>query len=172
MANTMTQKQIDLLSKLQVERDCTGVAEARLLSDLRAAWNQNKATKMMASGVINDLLKAPVSEQGRRHIQELDPGIYQTHDGKLIRVYLGQNSGRMLAKNIERGEDGSIRFMYLGIAKRYVPEDARRLSREEVGDANLAMDSTICLVCGIRLDDPESVQRGIGPVCFQNYGSV
>lgn len=169
MANTMSQPQIDLVNKLKVERDMSDPTAARALHLLQEAWREDRATKIVASGIIGDLLKAPVNGAGRKHLKELDPGIYKTPDDHLIRVYLGQNSGRMLAKMVVVGGD-SFWFQYMGVAKKCVPEGSRRLTVEEVGSATLALDSTICLVCGRRLDDPESVQRGIGPICRQNYG--
>jgi len=169
VANTMSQKQVDLINRLKVERDMSDPCAARGLRRLQEAWTSNRATKTVASSVITELMNAPVNVEGRRHLKELDPGIYKTPDDNLIRVYLGQNSGRMLAKLVVVGGEG-FWFQYMGIAKKFVPEGSRRLTVEEVGSATLALDSTICLVCGRRLDDPESVQRGIGPICRQNYG--
>ena len=46
--------------------------------------------------------------------------------------------------------------------ERLVHETAQRVARDEACGPR-----TACVVCGRRLDDPRSVQRGIGPECWQ-----
>jgi hypothetical protein len=60
-----------------------------------------------------------------------------------------------------------VGYHYLGAAARHLPTTARRLSLAEVGAMGKTFDH--CLTCGRRLDDPESVDRGIGPVCAKKY---
>lgn len=89
-----------------------------------------------------------------------------------VRVYLGQQSGQMLAKRIHAEADGGewvVSYEYLGLASKVLTPDTTpvRMSLEEVGEMGIAFNH--CLICSRRLDDPESVDRGIGPVCAANY---
>lgn len=97
---------------------------------------------------------------------EPDAGMYRLGDGTIVRVYLGQKSGRMLAKKLcgyGSGDEGHWRYEYMGAASRFVSADTARLPLEEA-KAFGRMTGTCC-VCARRLDVPESVEAGIGPVC-------
>lgn len=164
--NTVTQEQIDRIDRLKAERKPTGEALAALAL-LRLEWNRGLATELRAEQVIGKMVTLPIRNRAR----QVAPGVYETATG-LVRVYLGQQSGRTLAKLVMWDGDKRVWFQYMGLATKHVPADARRLTPDEIGNAALAMHSTVCLVCGRRLDDPDSVQRGIGPVCIVNYGSL
>lgn len=163
--STMTQAQVDLVSRLKEERAPDSAARVEL-SFLRQDYMRGEATELNAEHVIKKMLELPFRNRARY----VDPGVYETATG-LVRVYHGQRSGRTLAKLVLWNDD-RVWFQYMGLAQKHVPGDARRLTPEEIGSAALAMNSTLCFVCGRRLDVPESVQRGIGPVCAQNYGSL
>jgi urease beta subunit len=83
--------------------------------------------------------------------------------GKVIRVYPGRQSGRMLAAEITA--DGPV---YLGAAFRFVKPD-QRLSHDEA--AKYGAQFGICCVCAAPLTDPVSVAAGIGPICSGRYNS-
>lgn len=121
------------------------------------------------SNVIGVVLDMPVTSVPAPR-EERRAGIYESQ-GAVFRVYLGQQSGKMLVKLVELpGVDQLFpepSYRYLGSADKHLPADARRLPLEEVG--RLGVASGTCLVCGRRLDDPESVDRGIGPVCAARY---
>jgi hypothetical protein len=165
MVNTITEKQVTFLNKLQLERDLTDCGPS--LEFLRQHYREERATSKEASAVISVLMGAPKRAVFDRH--DLQAGVYDTGEGRLVRVYLGQNSGHMLSKEVYICGDGSIDYVYLGLASANIPPTARRLPREEVAERTLALGSTTCLVCGRGLDVPESVDRGIGPVCWENY---
>lgn len=164
--NTVTETQVERIDRLKAERKPNGEALAAL-AILRLEWNRGVATELRAEQVIGKLMTLPLRNRARH----IDPGVYETATG-LVRVYWGQHSGRTLAKLVMWNGDKHVWFQYMGLAAKHVPADARRLTPDEIGNAALAMHSTVCLVCGRRLDDPESVQRGIGPVCIKNYGSL
>lgn len=92
--------------------------------------------------------------------EAIQRGVYLV-DGTVIRVYLGRQSGRMLAAEITA--DGS---QYLGAASRFVKAD-QRLSMEDA--AKYGQQFGICCVCASPLEDPVSVAAGIGPVCGRRY---
>lgn len=160
----MTAVQVDLVKRLKDERQ-PDVAARVELSVLRRDYTLGTATEFEAEHVIKKMLDLPF----RKRARHVEPGVYETATG-LVRVYHGQHTGRTLAKLVMLGDNDHVWFQYMGLASRHVPADARRLTVEEIGAASLEMKSTVCLVCGRRLDDPESTQRGIGPVCVKNYG--
>lgn len=165
-------KQQEFITRLLGERDTTGTAYE--------GWtpNWNRSTSKAASLVITYLLTLP-KKQAPADTPELEAGIYSNidsvgaQDATFMRVYLGQQSGKMLAKEITHHSDGPLAedqylvMDYRGAASRYVTEGFRRLSLEEVG--RWGVTTNHCLICGRRLDDPESVDRGIGPVCATKY---
>ena len=163
MVNTITRKQSDLLVTLVQERDVRG--GEHVVEDLRQKYREGVATSRDASDVITWLLRCP-----KKPLAVWSPGIYEdavTSD--LYRVYLGQKSGKMLCKRVVVSpSDKGVTYVYAGAASR-VLRDARRLERGEIAERTLAFGATHCLICGRRLDDPESVDRGVGPVCWENY---
>ena len=163
MVNTITARQSDFLVTLVAERE-TGDWDAAL-EELRQHYREGEATAKEASHIISGLLQCP-----KKGAAQITPGIYEAADTLLLyRAYLGQNSGKMLCKRVVFYEHaGDIAYEYAGAADRFL-QGARRLTREEVAERTLAYGSGTCMVCGRRLDDPESVDRGIGPVCWENY---
>src|SRR5690606_19864017 len=110
-------------------------------------------TADLVSRCITTLLEIPKTETA-----EIEAGVYVLANGNLARVYFGQQSGSMLLKEVVDGE-----LEYLGKAERYLA-GSRKAPIEEVG--NWGRTTGTCLVCSRKLDDPESVDRGIGPVCY------
>lgn len=163
-----SQKQFDFIKKLLSEKEVD--ADTQMAVDLcRELAVEGTLTSRAASKLIDRLLPLPRKTDERSRI---DAGIYavQTQDlGHIIvRVYLGQQSGQMLAKQVFV-LDGDVSYDYLGTARKVLGSAVTwtRLELKEVGA--LGITTGHCLICGRRLDDPESVDRGIGPVCAQNY---
>lgn len=96
---------------------------------------------------------------------EPKPGMYRepVADGNIYRVYLGQQSGKMLVKQVVGDDASGYSYEYLGAAAYRLPADAVPLGLDEA-KAWGRMTGTCC-VCARRLDNPESVDAGIGPVC-------
>lgn len=42
----------------------------------------------------------------------------------------------------------------------------RKLTEEEARELSEQIAATTCKICGRRLTNPESVKRGVGPVCW------
>jgi len=172
-----TEKQQKFIERLLVEKDTTGTAYEGWTPD----WN--RATSKSASSVIDYLLALPKrttrslldssNGAGRADTSiDIELGIYVIHGDEYVRVYWGQKSGRFLVKRINMEQDNgewTVYYSYLGSADRVLVPAAtpQRLSIEEVG--SLGITTRHCLICGRRLDDPESVDRGIGPVCASKY---
>lgn len=158
-----TQKQFDFIKTLIAERHLDEV-DNRVVEKARELATAGNFSSSQAGSLITFLKHLPRKESVANF--EPEAGIYKTVEGdKYYRVYLGQQSGRMLAKRI-RFINGEVDYMYAGAA-RLVVKDAVRLSLEEVGELGITTGS--CVICGRRLDDPESVDRGIGPVCAEKY---
>lgn len=161
-----TDKQQAFITKLLADRDTTGTAYDGWTPD----WS--RATKTTASQVINVLLALPKRTEQAAPELEITAGVYWIHGDHLVRVYLGQQSGKLLVQRVNAEQDGdqvTVSYEYLGAASRVMTAAATpvRLSLEEVG--SLGQTFNHCLVCGRRLDVPESVDRGIGPVCAAKY---
>lgn len=160
-----TEKQFAFIKKLLSERELDSLLENRV-ARLREKAAKGQLGSLSASDLINDLLAAPrKASTDTDTAPAVQAGVYRA-GSLLVRVYLGQQSGQMLAKRVDV-EDGSVSYEYLGLARKVLSTDSVRLSLEEVGQ--LGIQSGTCLICGRRLDDPESVDRGIGPVCAANY---
>jgi hypothetical protein len=159
-----TEKQVAFVTRLLGERNTTG-------TKYEGHHTAPALTKQQASEAITALLGLPMAEQATERAneegQQYSAGVYeQPVSGRLFRVYLGQRTGTLLVKEIIVDEDG-VGYHYLGAAARHLPTTARRLSLAEVGALGKTFDH--CLMCGRRLDDPESVDAGIGPVCSKKY---
>lgn len=186
-----SEKQQVLIEKLLAEKDLAGTSYEGWTPD----WS--RATLASASAVIEFLFTLPRKATVAASTPAVEPeaGIYQSGDD-LFRVYLGQQSGKMLVKRVTfhvYDPDGadhelgslndfngelaaaaaearlvtSVTYEYVGAAAKVLPADAVRLTVEQVGALGKSWDH--CLCCGRRLDDPESVDRGIGPVCAAKY---
>lgn len=121
-----------------------------------------------ASALI-DRLKALPRKGGQRSGgsgSEPEAGMYRDDEGDIIRVYFGQQSGRMLAKRLVSHGDHH-EYEYMGAASRFVGPNTTRLSLEEAKEFGRMTGH--CCVCARRLDDPESVEAGIGPVCARRF---
>jgi hypothetical protein len=166
-ATPATDKQRQFIERLLAAKDLRGT--------IYEGWNPDwsRATKASASSVIDALLDLTDAPQGTGsgHPSEPQAGVYVYAGDQYLRVYRGQQSGRMLAKRIHFGdaEEPGVSYEYLGLAGK-VLRDAGEWARLEVSEVGmLGIHSGTCLICGRRLDDPESVDRGIGPVCAANY---
>lgn len=145
-------KQIAFVRTLLSERTGNPDAEA-----IRTALNEARIaaplTAALLSACITALLEIP-----KEAPVAVEAGVYVLANGNLARVYFGQQSGGMLLKEVVDGE-----LVYQGKADRFLA-GSRKATVEEVG--NWGRTTGTCLVCSRKLDDPESVDRGIGPVCY------
>lgn len=154
--NLASDKQLAFIQKLADERDwlSIGVDERAKVEYVRGG---GRPTSKGASELIEHLLATVKKEI------VVEAGVYVNPDGSVYRVYLGQQSGRMLAAKVVDSE-----FVYAGQADRFVTSASRKMTVEEAAAWGKATGT--CIVCARRLDVPESVDRGIGPVCFAKMG--
>ena len=175
-----TDKQKDLIRKLLAEKDLTGTAfdapawlggtEWELLLGSAGVGTPTTAidfmTKRQASENIDELFKLPrLAKAGSG--RAVEAGMYVAGT-RIFRAYLGQQSGKILCKEVTADGVGGYTMEYLGLAAKHIPADARRMTLEEAKEWGRATGS--CVKCGRRLDVPESVDAGIGPKCAQSSG--
>lgn len=160
-----TTKQFAFLKTLVAERDLDS-SLTDWVRDSRARAQNGGMTSHEASSLISALLDRPKKTISQPKADEPDVGVYLDAAGRILRVYAGQKSGCMLAKQVIVEDGEFVRYDYVGRAAGRVTAQ-QRLSLEEVGQMGVATGS--CLLCGRRLDDPESVDRGVGPVCAGKY---
>jgi hypothetical protein len=161
-ARPASDKQIGFLTKLLAEREHDYDADAILQAAADA-----QITGPAASGLIDSLLKM-AKRQAAKPQAEIAAGAYRVGD-RILRVYLGQQSGRMLCTELvdPTARTREEAWKYLGQAHRFVPADAAPMTPAECEQVAAGQaDHGWCCVCGRELDQPVSVARGIGPVCY------
>jgi hypothetical protein len=184
-----TEKQLDLIRKLDGQRDVPVAGstpeEARILETIFDVFGGGKFVgKGEASAAISYLMERPFARAGGGELPpavapSADPvreeGVYE-HDDRVYMV-VRSGAGRLYAKVLterlshirrltEAGETVHATFEYdagavrsLSATDRVSPERARELGQV----------TTYCCVCGTKLEDAESVKRGIGPTCAKKY---
>ena len=151
-------KQAALIERLEAERE--------------SGWNATRVNAAMetrkgASEYIDYLFTCPRRET-KGAGADPEAGMYWLADGTtIVRVYLGQNSGRMLAKRVVGNKTDGFSYEYEGLASKVLAAGAERMTLAEA-KAWGRMTGTCC-VCAARLDNPESVDAGIGPVCSRKF---
>jgi hypothetical protein len=151
-----TDKQLAFVRTLLAERTGNPAAEA-----IRNTLNEARLVAPMTAALVSECITA-LLEIPKEAPVEVEAGVYVLANGNLARVYFGQQSGSMLLKEVVDGD-----LEYRGKAERFLA-GSRKATIEEVGNWGRATGT--CLVCSRRLDDPESVDRGIGPVCYARMG--
>jgi uncharacterized protein DUF6011 len=91
------------------------------------------------------------------------PGAFRASDGTLYRIRMNKTTGRPYALV---AAPGATTFVYDWKAIRNVTETMRlTLEQALVYSAQFSE----CIVCGRALTDPNSVAKGIGPVCRKTF---
>ncbi len=172
MPHFATSRQLDLLTTIGKEaREAAGDNPHRnkIVTALAKSVGQGGLTVREASEMITALkdLKAQWRTERRTSCQptkaEPQPGMYRDGEGTIYRVYLGQQSGKMLVKQVVGDKASGYSYEYMGAAAYRLPAGVSPLSLEKAKQWG-RMTGTCC-VCARRLDNPESVDAGIGPVC-------
>lgn len=164
-----TDKQINFATKLGKERVLTA-------DDAYDVANLDCLDRKQVSNLIDRLMKAPkVAAAAKKPFeQSLEVGIYKCAEaGTLFRVYKGKQSGMNLVKQVIPDATG-YSYEYIGSAFRVVSGTSSLgkitltpITKEEA--ANWGHLTGSCIICGRHLDDPDSVDAGIGPVCAKGF---
>lgn len=161
-ARLASDKQMAFLKRLIAERDYLSLLPADR-TKVDYINGGGTPTAKGASALIDVLTATAYAPKPASTDADVEAGVYVNPDGAVYRVYLGQQSGRMLAAKVEGDE-----FVYAGAAARFVTSASRKMTIEEA--AAWGKTTGTCIVCARRLDVPESVDRGIGPVCYARMG--
>jgi hypothetical protein len=148
-----TTKQVDFITRLCAERAVSLSVDFATL------------TKAAASVEIARLLALPKAAKSAASVASAavsgvkGVGVFRNAEGVFFRVAKSQESGYLYAKRF----NGS-KFVYDkgGIA---TLSESDRLTVEDA--AAFGFEFGVCVWCGKELSDPESVARGIGPVCYR-----
>jgi hypothetical protein len=113
-----------------------------------------------------------------REVTVTDPGVYETPEGVVYVVKPNRDKSRLYAKRLveiggnrltESDDVVQIDFEYeSGAVYKLTPEMKMPLERAKA----LTVRYGRCIVCGTRLTDAKSVERGIGPVCIKSFAQA
>lgn len=176
-----TEKQVSYIHSLLDERDLfaspvffdrVNAMDVQELENYIATLKRQaeRLSKRIASEWISRLADLPrksrPAQPSNRGDLPSEAGMYRATGGTIIRVYLGQRSGKLLVKQVIGDKDSGYGYEYVGAVEgrgRGIATGAKPLSLEEAKEWGKMTGH--CCVCARRLDVPESVEAGIGPVC-------
>ena len=179
-----SEKQVAFVAKLMAERDYSAAQPENI--DAAVARGLSKTE---ASVLITILLDAP-----RKPVEGEQPVVegYYLHDGDVFKVVKAKSTGNLYAKKFTAACPGHLDqtdpsafdapFVYCPepcdkskVSWDYAPGAMRFLAKAErlTEETAAAMGKRFgsCVVCARTLTDPESVERGIGPVCGARLGA-
>lgn len=105
-------------------------------------------------------------EKGQNPVVEVEPGMYRSPDGQIVRVYVTRN-GNVATKTLVI-EGGKGRLDYTGRAPLAALTVEHRLT--EIEAAQIGRTHGFCVACLRRLDEDRSIAAGYGPTCAQQNG--
>ncbi len=161
-----TNKQISFINKLVGEKVVPTAGktrrEAEILERLSDVLGGKFVSLQEASAVIKYLLSgATTVTRAKQSPTQAQPGYY-VHKGSVFVVVLSK-AGRPYAKRLEV-TGGKGHWVYAPGAARILSE-ATPLSPAEA--TRLSHLHGVCVICAKHLKVRESVERGIGPVCYK-----
>ena len=171
-----TDKQIKFITTLKAER-LHGEVYVQTQLDSHGVTSLEALSNKDASNIIGVLMAEPkitkASGFKKPYENSLEVGVYKTLEGTLLRVYKGKQSGMNLVKKVVPTVNG-YEYEYVGSAFRVAKGESSLglvkilpLTKEEAAAWGRMTGS--CIICGRHLDDPESVDAGIGPVCAKGF---
>lgn len=160
-AKPATDKQLALIRTLLVERNVTVVTEEQLL----------RLSVLGAKRTIEKLLAMPKVAQAKKSFAqhpELTVGVYMI-DGYVCKVKPSQTTGRLYVSVLQDavpGEKATFRAKgYQWLMSKLTPE--HKITPEQAKAYGDVMNHCCC--CGKLLTVDLSVERGVGPVCWDKY---
>ena len=98
---------------------------------------------------------------------EVPEGIH-IYSGSVYKVQTSSTSWKRYAKRLVIPEKGRPSWQYVGGAPLKHLSPSTLITEEDA--ARFGLLTGVCACCGRTLTDPESIARGIGPVCARNRG--
>lgn len=156
----------DMASERQVKY-ALDLLRTRMWPDAIDEADLRNMERRAVSKLIDGLKSAPSKPDAADEQPEVGMYIDRETDS-VFRFYFGQRSGRVLAKRLMGKGDG-WGYQYVGSAQKAMAK--HKLVRMPIEEAKAWGKMTgTCCVCARRLDVPESVEAGIGPVCARKGG--
>lgn len=157
-----SEKQIAFIQRLRADRNLNSGQEAAVDVILMNHEANADLNTRQASQLIDWLMqidKKPVVHEDGAAVSE---GYYLQED-TVYKVVKAKHSDRLYAKALHSSEYGHASWDYAPGAMNHL-RGAHRLTVEQAAAMGTRLGA--CVVCGKALTDPESVERGIGPVCM------
>ena len=154
-AKPASENQLGLITKLAGERgfDLTGIDFDSLTGGRSGS----------ASLLISSLFDMPrVDGQGTTKVDP-DAGFYRVGDD-IVQVRISKSGNWYAQLAVKVPGRKSLKWDYIG--KRIDMGTAQRMTEAEAGQFY-----GFCMMCGALLEDPDSIARGIGPVCAKRVGA-
>lgn len=167
-AKPASDKQIAYIKSLMAQAFGENADEAFM------AFQQSEPTSAQASKQIEALLAStPKIAKGidtKTPTATVPNGIHYI-DQRVYRIRESKSSGQQYAERLltvaERAENDGKPWLYEGRKPLYKASEATLLTLEQA--KVFGKGYGICAVCGALLEDPESVEAGIGPVCAKKF---
>ena len=147
--NPASEKQLGLITRLAPERgfDLSDVDMDKLTGGRNGS----------ASALITMLFNMPrIDGQGTTKVDPAE-GFYRLGDD-IVRIVISKSGNWYAQLGVKVPGRKSLKWDYLG--KRIDMREAQQMSEAEAGQFY-----GYCMLCGALLEDPESIARGIGPIC-------
>lgn len=147
--------------------ETTDVSWSQFLTDMkRVADGFRGMTERQAEAVLRTREKV-LARSARPSSGPAEVGFY-ARDGEVFKVQTSKASGRnyalrLVVTTLRSGQPRGSWEYAAGVVFDLTPE--QRLSVEQAAQAGRM--TGVCVICGATLTDPESIERGIGPVCAQ-----
>lgn len=159
-----TAKQVAFLRDLATSRQWDdGHDYSDVLTDAAAGHDVVGIDKRIASDLISELLATPRRQaRAAAATQAAQPGYYLREDTVFVVVWNREHTRTYAKRMVVSNGHGSWRYA-AGAGRDIAAEGLVPLTIADA--ARLGHLHGCCIVCGKRLTHPESVARGIGPVC-------
>lgn len=160
-----SEKQVGFIRTLLSERQVAG----SLAHDMKVSIESNTLTKGAASEAISVLLDSPKRDKSGDHKVVAQPAVkpvpgFYTDNETFFEV-IESKAGKHYAKKFEVGSKSGKWVYAPGAIKSYA--DWTKVSLSDAADFGLAHG--YCFACGRLLTNPESVAKGIGPICANKF---
>ena len=159
-ATPASPKQYSYLASLITQRDLTGLDAL----GIEQAVREGTLDKGSASGLIDLLLHSP--RKPKAPMVHEDGGVlgegYYLQEDTVYKVVTAKSTGNLYAKALHSTEYGRASWDYAPGAMKHLTA-SHRLTLDQAREMGTRLGA--CVICGKALTDPESVERGIGPVC-------
>jgi hypothetical protein len=159
---TITEPQLNLIGTLLDERIID--TDTQMILDLfeERDWSMSKKA---ASSVITMLFQLDRKDGQATTSKRYEPpeGCYRVGDD-VYRVKISKSTGAWYAEvaNVPIEGSGRVKLDWKYVGKRVRLSDEARMS-----DADAGRFLAHCVRCGAPLSDPDSIERGMGPVCAE-----